>query len=130
MNMNWTLAIVALLLIIFFVGRWYSNRDITKYSVDETQAKLAAGEAVLLDVRTSGERAEKAIKNSLHIPLDQLEGRLTELEKHRSKEIIAYCRSGSRSLAAADLLGKNGFTAASMNGGIMGWQEPEKRTRE
>ncbi len=127
--MNWTLAIVALVLIVFLVGRWYVNRDITKYSIDETHERLASGEAILLDVRTDGERAERSLKNSLHIPLDQIEARIDELEEYREKEIIAYCRSGNRSLAAADLLGKKGFRAASMNGGIMAWQEPEKRRR-
>ena len=127
--MNWTLAVIGLLLVVFLVGRWYANRDITKYSIDETHEKLASGDAILLDVRTDGERAAKSIKGSLHIPLDQIEARMGELEEHRDKEIIAYCRSGNRSLAAADLLGKGGFRAASMNGGIMGWQEPEKRRR-
>lgn len=127
--MNWTFAVIALLLVVYLVGRWYTNRDIAKYSIDETHEKLASGKAVLLDVRTDEERAGKSARNSLHIPLDQIGDRIDELEEHRDKEIIACCRSGSRSLAAADLLGKKGFRAASMNGGMLAWQEPEKRRR-
>ena len=119
--MKWILALAALAIIIFLVARWYGNRHLTRYSVDQTHERLASGEAVLLDVRTDGERASKSISGSLHIPLDQLPTRIKELEKYRDKEIISYCRSGNRSLAATDILIEQGFQAASMNGGIMSW---------
>ena len=125
--MKWILAIAAVAVIVFLVARWYGNRHLTRYSVDQTQERIGSGEAVLLDVRTDGERAEKAIPGSLHIPLDELPARIDELEKYRDREIISYCRSGNRSLAATEILTEQGFRAASMNGGIMSWQEPEKR---
>lgn len=125
--MKWILALAALGIIVFLVARWYGNRHLTRYSVDQTHERLASGEAILLDVRTDGERAAQKIDGSLHIPLDQLPERAAELEKYRDKEIISYCRSGNRSLGATDILSDKGFRAASMTGGIMAWQEPEKR---
>jgi rhodanese-related sulfurtransferase len=125
--MKWILALAAVAVIVFLVARWYGNRHLSRYSIDETQQLLASGEGMLLDVRTDAERAEKAIPGSLHIPLDELPTRIDELEKYRDREIIAYCRSGNRSLAATEILSGQGFRAASMKGGIMSWQEPEKR---
>lgn len=80
-----------------------------------------SGSPVLLDVRTNAERERKSIKGSLHIPLHELGRRMEELEKHKSKEIICYCQSGSRSFSAAARLKKFGFTVANMNGGISEW---------
>ncbi len=125
--MKWILAIAAVAIIVFLVARWYGNRHLARYSIDQTQERVAAGDAVLLDVRTDAERQAKSIPGSLHIPLDELPSRIDELEKYRGQEIISYCRSGNRSLAATEILAEQGFRAASMNGGIMAWQEPEKR---
>jgi rhodanese-related sulfurtransferase len=76
---------------------------------------------VLLDVRTDAERRAQAIRGSLHIPLQQLASRLSELEGYRSKEIVCYCRSGNRSLSASLLLRKRGFKAANLKGGLTDW---------
>jgi adenylyltransferase/sulfurtransferase len=74
-----------------------------------------------LDVRTSYERNDKHIKDSLHIPLSELPQKLNVLEKHRQKEIICYCHSGSRSFIATLMLTKSGFQAANMKGGMIAW---------
>lgn len=76
---------------------------------------------VLLDVRTHSERRNGAIRDSMHIPLHELGRRMNELEKVRDKEIVVYCQSGNRSLAAAAKLRKNGFLAANLKGGIAEW---------
>ncbi len=110
-----------LLFIIVLIGRRSANRNIVQYTVDEVSGQLKSGNVVMLDVRTQGERAARAIPKSLHIPLHELAGRLDELKKYRGKTIVCYCQSGSRSLAAADQLGRAGYTAASMRGGIMAW---------
>jgi len=78
-------------------------------SIDSKDARMLVdmGKVIILDVRTPQENAEARIKNSLLIPLDQLESRLDEIPK--DKPILVYCRSGSRSLFAAQILEKNGF---------------------
>jgi len=76
---------------------------------------------LLLDVRSAGERSQQHIKGSLHIPLNELAGRLESLEKYRQKEIICYCHSGSRSFAATAMLQKHGFQAVNMKGGMVEW---------
>ena len=119
--MTWFLLITAALLIILFVGRYFANRNIVQYSVAEVKERVKRGEAILLDVRTDNERATKSIPNSIHIPLHLLSQSTDKLEKYGDKEIICYCRSGNRSMGAADVLGKKGIRAASMKGGIMAW---------
>lgn len=65
-------------------------------------------EAFLVDVRTTGEFAEGHVKGSINIPLDSL---VSELEKFKNKKnIIVFCRSGTRSGMAKSILEQNGFT--------------------
>ena len=75
--------------------------------------------AVLLDVRTAGERALACIPGSIHIPITELGQRWTELPK--GKIVVTHCHHGVRSLFAANMLRKQGIDARSMNGGIEQW---------
>ncbi|MBU6453541.1 MAG: molybdopterin-synthase adenylyltransferase MoeB [Cyanobacteria bacterium REEB67] len=74
----------------------------------------------LLDVRNPEEYSICHLQDSTLIPLTQLAGRLAELDQ--SKEIIVYCKSGTRSLAALKLLSSHGFTRVKhLSGGILAW---------
>jgi rhodanese-related sulfurtransferase len=73
--------------------------------------------AIILDVRTQREWDNGHIKNSKHIPLDQLRERLPEI-KNLNKPIITVCESGVRSAKAAKFLNLNQIMAT--NGG--GWK--------
>jgi len=76
---------------------------------EELQAKMASNEKmVILDVREEAEYAFNHIPNAISIPLGELEGRLSELNKE--DEIFVVCRTGSRSDLAAQKLAVNGFT--------------------
>lgn len=75
----------------------------------------------LLDVRTQEEYDEGFIENSVLIPVSELESRLSEIPA--GKPIIVYCRTGSRSTQAAEILIKNNFGPVyNMLGGITEWQ--------
>ena len=69
---------------------------------------------LVLDVRRADERAKGHIPGSMHIPLDELRGRLSELPK--DKEIIASCQSGQRSYFACRLLAQHGFKVRNLAG--------------
>lgn len=77
-------------------------------------AALDPAKSLVLDVRRADERARGHIPGSLHIPLDELRGRLGELPK--DKEIIASCQSGQRSYFACRLLVQHGFRARNLAG--------------
>ncbi|GIT97697.1 rhodanese-like domain-containing protein [Sulfurovum sp. TSL1] len=73
----------------------------------------------LLDVRTVKEYEEKHLKNAINIPVQKLDSSLNRLEKVKSKPILVYCRSGSRSIKASRILDKYGFTPLNVEGGII-----------
>ena len=93
-------------------------------SVELAHQGLGDADILFLDVRTRQEFVnEGRIKNALLIPVNVLERRLTELEQHREKQIIVYCRSGRRSKIATDILIDNNFIAFNMDGGFLAWKE-------
>ncbi len=75
----------------------------------------------LLDVRTPDEfKHDGHIAEAKLIPLGELAKNLNMLDK--SKKVLVYCRSGSRSVSASRILGNHGFTVVNMSGGIMAWK--------
>jgi len=83
---------------------------------NEVQKLLNDG-AVILDVRTKREWDNGHIKNSKHLPLDQLKDRMSEI-KQLNRPVITVCESGVRSAKAAKFLNLNNIVAT--NGG--GWK--------
>ena len=57
-----------------------------RITVEEFKRLRDAGKVYVLDVRYS---IESKIKGAAHLPLDQLESRLSELP--RDREIVTYC---------------------------------------
>lgn len=93
-------------------------------NVKEAHAMIAADTAiVVLDVRTPAEYTGELghIRNSILIPVQELETRLDELQAHKGKTILAVCRTGRRSGIAADLLLKKGYRAMNVEGGMVAW---------
>ena len=75
--------------------------------------------AVLIDVRTPAEVAKgMATATAINIPLQEMPQRLSEFPK--DKDLLIYCRSGKRSMAASKFLVENGYTRVfNIDGGIM-----------
>ncbi|MFC8410842.1 rhodanese-like domain-containing protein [Arthrobacter sp. NPDC057259] len=91
--------------------------DIT---TNELNAQINNGtDAQIVDVREADEVAAGMIAGARHIPLGELRSRVAELDK--SRPVVAVCRSGRRSAAAADQLAAAGFTAYTMTGGMLDW---------
>jgi glyoxylase-like metal-dependent hydrolase (beta-lactamase superfamily II)/rhodanese-related sulfurtransferase len=81
----------------------------------------ATGSPVLVDVRAPGERAQKHIDGSVHIPLSRLVERLPEIPADRP--VLVHCAGGYRSSIAASLLQRSGRTNVSeLAGGITAWE--------
>lgn len=80
-------------------------------------------DAVLLDVREEREYKAGHIANSLHVPAGLLDKEIAQLDEHKAKPIIVYCRSGVRANSAAASLRKHGLTNIfTLNGGLLAWQ--------
>lgn len=81
-------------------------------------------DALVLDVRESGEWSSGHISGARHITLAQLDKRLSELDKFKDKPIIVVCASGNRSSSACGQLKKHGFGKVySLGGGISSWRD-------
>lgn len=86
----------------------------------DAQALLADGGATLLDVRETWEIALASLKPALCIPMQEIPGRLAELDRERA--VIVLCHHGVRSQHAAFFLEQNGYTTVfSLTGGIDAW---------
>lgn len=113
---------LAALLLIFYIRRALMTRSIRQYSPARLQERLQTPpHPVLLDVRTDAEHRSGALRGSVHIPLQELRRRADELAKHKDREIICYCQTGSRSVTAALTLKRLGHTVGNLRGGIAEW---------
>ena len=86
----------------------------------ELQALLAEKDPpVVLDVREGWERQICAIDGSLHIPLQLLPQRLTDIPAGRVVAVV--CHHGMRSAMAAGFLLEKGIDAVNVGGGMDRW---------
>jgi rhodanese-related sulfurtransferase len=78
---------------------------------------------VILDVRTPAEFAAGHVPGARNISHDLLASRLAELAPLRDKQVVLYCRSGRRTLLAADVLHAAGFKRlAHLEGDYLAWE--------
>lgn len=97
---------------------------------------LAAGDRpILLDVREPSEFASLHIPNSINVPRGILEQScewdydetVPELAAGREQKIVVICRSGKRSVLAADTLQRMGYlNVVSLKTGVRGWNDYEQ----
>ncbi len=103
----------------------------TTLPVEEFQKAIAKNNIQLLDVRTPEEYKSGHLSHALLADWNnqtEFIARTKALDK--TKPIYAYCLSGVRSAAAAEWLGKNGYNAYSLSGGISAWKRADKPVEE
>lgn len=81
-----------------------------------------ADKPLLLDVREPHELEISCLPNAINIPLGLLAGQLTELDSAR--EMVVFCKGGTRSVRALELLRSAGFRKVkNLRGGINAWAQ-------
>ncbi len=93
-------------------------------SKDELKGKITESESFqLINVLDPEFYNLGMIKGSMQIPFDELEERISELDK--SEEVVTYCASTTcdKSRKAAELLAKKGFKVRAYEGGIKEWTQ-------
>jgi len=75
----------------------------------------------LIDVRTPREFTQGHIENAININIYDKTFTVNTDKLDKSKPIYVYCRSGVRSMKAANSLKSRGFRVVNLNGGIGGW---------
>ena len=105
--------------------------------VDEVQAELAGGNAVLVDVRDAPELAGGSIPGAVHASRGMLEfyadpsSPYHKPELDPGKRVILHCASGGRSALAARTLAELGYgNVAHLDGGFKAWQAAGKPVRK
>jgi rhodanese-related sulfurtransferase len=88
-------------------------------SPQEAARRLAAGEALLIDVREPAEFAASHIPLAVSLPLGGLPEMLSELPHDR--RLIFQCQSGMRSAQACALAAAR-EDSVSLEGGLAAWQ--------
>jgi hydroxyacylglutathione hydrolase/adenylyltransferase/sulfurtransferase len=86
---------------------------------EHTAEALADGSAQVIDVREPYEVEAGHIAGSRHIELQALAAQAETID--RDRPVIFQCRSGARSLMAAQAFRRAGYDAWSMAGGLELW---------
>tara|TARA_B110000438_G_C15687751_1_gene595370 strand:+ start:45 stop:422 length:378 start_codon:yes stop_codon:yes gene_type:complete len=119
--MNSTYILIAVLVLGFlFYSRAQAN--IPTITSDEAREYLNDSNYQFIDVRTDSEYTSGHIPKSIHIPLHEIQNRLSEIDSLKNKNIIAYCRSGARSSKATKILIEAGFKVLNLSGGVLSWK--------
>jgi len=124
------LKIIPFLLFIFFVliscgqnGENAKGKDAAIQKINVDDFRLATENSVIIDVRTPGEYESGHIKNAININVSDSNFQEKIAQLNKNEKVYVYCKIGSRSNKAANILVKNGFKQVyDLNGGIISWQ--------
>jgi rhodanese-related sulfurtransferase len=118
------IAFAVLLGLIFFNEMKVATQRFASLTPAAAVQLMNKEDVVVLDVREAAETIGGKITRAIQIPVGAVAKRIGELEKHKDKTLLVYCKSGARSGGACKELGKHGFDKVySLNGGLMAWQE-------
>lgn len=120
--------IIGILLVVTILALGCSSNDeeseagVNTINAEEAMELMASGDGfILVDVRTQAEYDEGHIEGAVLLPLDQLETLSEEQLTDKEATLFVYCRSGSRSAQASQLLVDLGYQNVYDFGGIVDW---------
>jgi rhodanese-related sulfurtransferase len=97
---------------------------VREISVNETQRKLEAGKARVIDVREDTEWVAGRVRGAEHMGRGVIERDIETRVPDKGAELILYCGGGFRSALSAESLQKMGYTnVSSMAGGWRAWKD-------
>lgn len=87
--------------------------------VDVMQREVAAGDAVLVDVRSDVEWSDGHAAAATHLPVTDLSGETASAAGlPKDRRVYTYCKAGVRAARAADILKAAGYDAVPLAGGF------------
>jgi rhodanese-related sulfurtransferase len=101
-----------------------SGQSLPSLPPNEFAEGLKKENVILLDVRTPDEYLEGHLKGAVQIDYrdENFAEQVAELDT--TKTVYVYCRSGSRSAGAQELMLKRNFkNVVNLKGGILAWQK-------
>jgi len=94
--------------------------DVPEVDIEELDSRRRAG-APVIDVREPDEYTEGHVPGARLIPLAEVPDRLDEIPS--AEPVLVICKSGGRSLRAAEYLVAQGVAATNVAGGTLAWIE-------
>lgn len=86
--------------------------------------KLVNNDALVIDLRGTEAFSRGHIVSAKNIPSDELDTKLNQLQRFKSKPIVAVCEAGVTSTKAIDTLRAAGFESVyGLKGGMAGWSQ-------
>lgn len=117
--------VIALFTAVFALSACNGDKGYTNISNDELREMFASDvNYYYIDVRTSTEYYDEHIEEfTMNIDYYHLEDDYTMLDDlDRSRPVVIMCNSGNRSVSAAEIFVKEGFTEVyNLTKGIQGW---------
>lgn len=101
----------------------------------DLEERMHNEEMLLVDIREPYEYEAMHIRGSINVPRGILETAceynfeetVPKLVESRNKPVVLICRSGNRSLFAADIMQQMGYTdVVSLKTGLRGWNDSEQ----
>lgn len=100
------------------------NDNIVSVSAPEFEKEIKSDSVQLVDVRTPQEYTEGHIDGASNINVQSDDFKeLAQRELSKDSTVLVYCRSGRRSLDAAEMLTNCGYKVINLKGGIIEWKE-------
>lgn len=105
----------------------FDGNSTPSISVGELFNSMNDSTLVILDVRTLSELKGSLgkINEAIHIPLNELDGRISELKPFAKNKIAVICRSGNRSKSGTKILLEAGYNALNVKGGMIAFRNQE-----
>ena len=115
--------LVATCLFLFLACSSQAGKEHTTDSLETIKKNVSGKKAFLLDVREEAEWKEGHLEKAIFLPLSQLRKGMTEKELsakiNKKKIVYTHCRSGYRSVVAANLLKKKGYDVRALKAGYV-----------
>ncbi len=113
-------ALVATLALLLFSE---SRKGGTSLSTHAAVQRINKEGATIVDIRQKKEFKTGHITNAINIPYADMDRRIGELEKHRSKPIIIVCNLGQTASGAVKKLNEANFdNVVRLSGGVAEWK--------
>ncbi|SEE10600.1 Rhodanese-related sulfurtransferase [Tenacibaculum sp. MAR_2010_89] len=116
---------ILIITVLFLTGCKGQSKEIKNITTSTLETVLKSDSRIqLVDVRTPAEWQKGIIENAIKIDVTS-----SSFEKEalnlldKTKPVYLYCRSGGRSMIAAETLLKKGFEVYNIEGGYMQWQQ-------
>ena len=87
----------------------------------ELAQAMREGQAMAVDTRDARSYGRARIPAAVHIPMEEIEGRLAELHMLPGAPIL-YCRAGDKTKELSDKLAEQGVPVGFLEGGFLAWE--------